>query len=718
MANQFETNRTVAPPRPEKKPVTITQHGVSRVDNYAWLRDENWQEVLRDPAGLSPDIRAALDAENTYYEAATENLSPLRERLIAEMRGRIKENDASVPAPDGPFLYWTRFRDGGEYPVFMRSELDSSNETVLFDGDGEGKGEKFFDIGTIAHSPDHKLIACAIDRVGSEYFTITLRDTASGKDLDDVITSADGGSLEWDALSTGFFYVERDDNQRPNRVRYHKIGQRQEDDRLVYHETDDGFFVSLDKSQSGDFVFIVIGNQVTSEARFIAASAPEGEATLIAPREHNIEYYVDHHGDDFLIQTNVDGAVDFKIAKAPVASPGRDQWQDFIAHKAGVYLSSFTPYRDFHVRLVREDAKPRLIISDYSGDEFEIGFDEPAYSLSYSSGYEFATDQIRFAYSSPSTPDSQFSFDVQSRERTLLKVKDVPSGHDQSLYVVERINAIADDGAEIPVVILRLRTTALDGQAPAMLYGYGSYGANIPDSFNANVLSLVDRGMVYASAHIRGGSSKGRQWYLDGKLAKKMNTFTDFNRAAEALIEHGYSATGRIVSYGGSAGGLLVGASVNLRPDLYAGVIAAVPFVDVINTISDADLPLTPPEWDEWGNPITSAEHYRWIAAYSPYDNIGDASYPPILATAGLTDYRVTYWEPAKWVARLRDNEESRQSDGEAGGPFFLRINMGAGHGGSAARFERLEERAHLFAFALKVLGREEAVPVSHAAKN
>lgn len=705
-SDPFAAAENLAPPAIEKRPIELTQHGITRTDNYAWLRDENWQEVLRDPETLNPDIRAALEAENEYYKAVTADLEDLRSALFAEMRARIKEDDSTVPLPDGNWKYWTEYREGGEYPIFARALRDGGEKQVLYDGDAESGDSKFFKVSGVKHSPDHRLLGYAVDRLGSEYYTIRVRNLETGEDLADEITSADASGALWSADSSGFFYVERDDNQRPVRVKYHRLGDDPANDRLIYEESDTGFFVGLSKSQSGDYVFIHADSQITSEVRYVPAASPEAAPVLVAPRENGVEYYVDHRGDEFLIKTNADGAVDFKIVKAPVAAPGRENWQDWIAHEAGTYIADFTPYKDYFVRLERSDARPRIIVSTYDGDEHEIAFEEAAYALDIDDGFEYDTSTLRFAYESPSTPEQTFDYDMTTRGRTLLKTQEVPSGHDPSLYVVERIDAPAKDGAAIPVTILRLKSTPVDGSAPALLYGYGSYGATIPDSFSTNILPLVDRGVVYALAHIRGGAAKGRQWYLDGKLAKKMNTFTDFAAAADALIAQGYTSEKKIVIYGGSAGGLLVGATVNLRPELFAGVIAAVPFVDVITTISDADLPLTPPEWEEWGNPIASAEQYGWIAEYSPYDNIRDVEYPPIMATGGLTDYRVTYWEPAKWIARLRN--EGR------GGPFVLRMNMGAGHGGSAARFERLDERAHLYAFALKAMGMKDAEPVNH----
>ena len=697
----------VAPVAP-KRPVEIEQHGRIRIDNYGWLRDDRWQEVLRDPNALGADIRTYLEQENAFYAQATADLEPLRKRLFDEMRGRIKEDDSSVPAPDGPFAYATRFREGGEYPVFVRTPRGGGEETVLFDGDVESEGEDFFNIAVVEHSPDHTLIAYAVDRTGSEYFDIRVRYIGTGEQLGEIVTSTDGDPV-WAADSQSFFYTERDDNQRPKRVKRHFLGTEPAEDILVYEEADDSYFLSVEKSHSGEYLFIVSSKVTTSEARFLAANAPaDVEPTLMAPRVEDELYYPEHHGEYFYIRTNAGQAVDFKLVRAPIASPGRENWQDWLAHRPGIYLLDFVPFAGRMARLERENALPRIVISELEGSEsYTIGFPEQAYALDLDAGYEFDTDTLRFTYQSPSTPRQTFDYDMTTRERTLRKTQEVPSGHDPDLYAVERIVATADDGAEIPVTILRLKSTPVDGSAALLLYGYGSYGITIPARFDTASLSVVDRGAVYAIAHIRGGAAKGRQWYLDGKLDKKMNTFTDFARVAEDLQARGYGRPGETVIYGGSAGGLLVGATVNLRPELFAGVIAAVPFVDVLNTMSDAELPLTPPEWVEWGDPIHDAHAYERIAGYSPYDNIrSDVAYPPVLATGGLSDYRVTYWEPAKWVARLREIAH--------GGPFFLKMNMEAGHAGSAARFERLEERAHDYAFALKIFGLTDREPVRH----
>ena len=690
---------TAPAPVADKRPVVIEQHGARRTDNYAWLKDDNWQQVLREPDVLRAEVRAHLEAENRYYEAATDDLATLREQLFKEMRGRIKEDDSSVPQPNGDYLYAVRFRKGGDYPVFVRTARTGDNEQILYDGDLESGDAEFFKIGSVTHSTDHTMIAYAVDRLGSEYYDVRVRNIESGDEFSETVEST-GGYVVWANDSKSFFYIERDENQRPRRVRRHVLGTDQGADEQVYEEDDDTYFLGINKTQSDQYVTITSSKATSSEVRVLLADAPPGtKPALIAPRRPDEEYDIEHRGAHFYIRTNAGDALDFKIMRAPVATPGRAHWAEWLPHEAGTYVLDYLPLADTMVRLVRENALPRLVFSDYDQEvNVEIEFPEDAYDLDLIHGYEFDTDTIRFTYESPSTPEQVFDFNLDTRERTLLKTQEVPSGHDPDRYVVERFAIDAQDGAEVPVTILRLKTTPVDGTAPLMLYGYGSYGYTIDATFSTSILSLVDRGVVYATAHVRGGSAKGRQWYLDGKFASKTNSFSDFADAAEALQERGYGRQGETVIYGGSAGGLLVGATVNLRPELFGGVIAAVPFVDVINTISDAELPLTPPEWVEWGDPITDAQAFADIAGYSPYDNIKtDVEYPPIMATGGLTDYRVTYWEPAKWVARLRDEA--------SGGPFIMKMNMGAGHAGSAARFERLKERAHDYAFALKVFG-------------
>lgn len=687
------------PPRAEARPETLVTHGISRQDDYGWLRADNWQEVMRDPSVLDADIRAYLEAENAFQESQMAATKELQETLFGEMRGRIKEDDSSVPSPDGPYAYALKYETGGQQPIFFRTPRDGGKETVLLHGDKEAEGKAYFKIGAASQSLDHKLLAWAYDDKGSEYYSMQLRDIESGKDLDYRIEDTGGGGV-FCADSKFVFYIRLDDNHRPSKLFRHEIGTDPANDVLVYEEKDSGFFMGVGKTQSGDTILIDIHDHETSEVWMIPANRPETPPVLIAPRDTGVEYSVDDHGDTLYILTNLGDAEDFKIVTAPKATPGREFWTDLVPHKPGCLVLSHCVYKTFMTRLEREDGLPRIVIRRLTDNiEHSIAFDEEAYSLGAGGGYEFDTTTIRFTYSSMTTPSQTFDYNVETRERVLRKEQEVPSGHTASDYVTRRLMAPAEDGETVPVSILYRKDTKLDGSAPLLLYGYGSYGISIPASFNTNCLSLVDRGFVYAIAHMRGGKEKGFRWYKEGRREKKKNTFTDFIAAADHLVSEKFSGYDRIIAHGGSAGGMLMGAVANLAPEKFGGIIAEVPFVDVLATMLDDTLPLTPPEWPEWGNPITDKSAYEYIASYSPYDNVSAKDYPAILAVAGLTDPRVTYWEPAKWVAKLR----AVKTDDSL---LMLKTNMEAGHGGASGRFDRLKEVALVQAFALMVAGK------------
>jgi oligopeptidase B len=687
-----------APPVAPRRPSRRTLHGVAITDDYAWLKDENWQQVLRDPSVLDPDIRSYLEAENRYADAILDPTASLQKDLVREMRGRIKEDDSGVPVPDGPFAYLWRFREGGQHELIGRTKRDGGDERIVLDGDALAKDSGYFKFGGRRHSPDHRLEAWSADLRGSEYFTIRVRSWETGDDLPDILTQA-SGNVVWGRDSTFFFYVRVDDNHRPLQVFRHRLGTSQADDALVYEEKDSGWFTRIEESASGRFCIISGGDHDTSEQHLVDLAHPDAEPRLVEPRRKGIRYDVADRGDELFILTNEGAAIDFRIAIAPLASPGREHWRELIPHRPGIYILDIELYAGHLVWLERSHALPSIVIRDLdNGSEHAIAFDEAAYSLDIAGGYEFDTTTLRFSYSSMTTPVEVYDYDMTSRNRLLRKRQEIPSGHDPARYVTTRIMAKSHDGAEVPVSILHRRDLACDGTAPLLLYGYGSYGMAMPASFSANRLSLVDRGFVYAIAHIRGGSDKGWAWYLDGKREKKTNTFDDYAAAGRALIDRKYTSAKRIVGHGGSAGGMLMGAAANRAGELFAGIVAEVPFVDVLNTMLDDKLPLTPPEWPEWGNPITDEAACRYILSYSPYDNVAAKDYPAILAMAGLTDPRVTYWEPAKWIARLRATMTS-------GGPVLLRTNMGAGHGGSSGRFNRLDEVAIAYAFALWAVG-------------
>jgi len=687
----------VAPRRPH----SFTAHGITVVDDYAWLKDPDWQEVLRDPGVLDADIRKYLEAENDYTESLLGHTADLQKALVAEMRGRIKEDDSSVPAADGPYAYMRKFREGGEHEMFGRMPRNGGEVEIVLDGDQLAAAHEYFKFGGSRHSPDHRLVAWSADIKGSEYFSIRVRDWADRTDLDDLVEQTDGGVV-WSADAKAFFYVKRDENHRPLQVWRHRLGTPQADDALIYEEADTGWFIHIHESSSGRFCVIAGGDHETSEQRLLDLAKPDAPPRLVAVREAGVQYSLADRGEELFILTNADKAIDFKVVTAPLDSPERANWRDLIPHREGIYILDVELYAGHMVRLERANALPSIVIRDLaSRSEHAIAFDEAAYSLDTMGGYEFDTTNLRFSYSSMTTPSEVYDYDMVSRTRTLRKRQEIPSGHNPADYVTTRIMAASHDGALVPVSILHAKNLVRDGNAPLLLYGYGSYGMAMPASFSANRLSLVDRGFVYAIAHIRGGADKGWGWYLDGKRDRKTNSFDDFAAAGRALIEAKYTGAKRIVGHGGSAGGMLMGAVANRAGELFAGIVAEVPFVDVLNTMLDDTLPLTPPEWPEWGNPIESEADFKTILSYSPYDNVAARDYPAILAMAGLTDPRVTYWEPAKWIARLRANMIS-------GGPVLLRTNMGAGHGGASGRFHRLDEVAIAYAFALWAVGLAE----------
>lgn len=679
VAAKRETNRVV--------------HGVTLSDPYAWLRADNWQEVMRKPDTLAGDIRAHLESENAYAEAALSPLQGLKEALVKEMRGRIKEDDASVPAPDGEYAYGTRYREGGQHPLFVRNTRHGGDETVLLDGDALAEGKAYFKFGGASHSDDHTKMAWSADDKGSEKYTLRIRDLATGEDLPDTIEETSSGGV-WSPDGKSVFYTRLDDNHRPSKVFRHQIGDDPSNDALIYEEADPGFFVGIGRTQSGRFLVVDCHDHQTSEVWLLDLEADGAALTCVAQRDVGHEYSVEHQGDRLVILTNADGAEDFKIVAAPIASPGKAQWTDLVAHEPGRLILGHLALADWLIWLERADGLPRLCYRSAEGTTDTVAFDEEAYALGIGTNFEFATDTLRFSYSSPTTPQSTVDVNLKTGEQTVRKVQEVPSGHDPADYRVRRLFATAEDGAEVPITVLSRANHADDGSAPCLLYGYGSYGISIPASFSTNALSLVDRGFVYAIAHIRGGKDKGFAWYKKGKAEHKVNTFTDFIAARDHLVSAGIADEAKIIAQGGSAGGMLMGAVANLAPEKFTGIIAQVPFVDVLNTMLDDTLPLTPPEWPEWGNPIEDEAAFHRIKDYSPYDAVTAQPYPAIFALAGLTDPRVTYWEPAKWVARLREHSTSETT-------ILLKTNMDAGHGGAAGRFDRLDEIGEVFAFAL-----------------
>jgi oligopeptidase B len=685
----------VTPPRAPRRPSTTSHHGIVRIDDFAWLRAPNWQAVMRNPALLDPEIRAHLDAENAYTAAQMADTEELQQKLFAEMKGRIKEDDTSVLAPDGSFAYYTRFVTGGQQPVFCRRPHGGGEEQVLVDGNALAQDHAYFRIAGASHSPDHALMAYAVDTKGSEFFAVHILEAATGRLIDSRVVDSNG-SFEWAADSRTLLYVWLDEEHRPRRVLHHAVGGESAD--LMLHEQPDpAYFLGLGATQSRRFLLLNVHDHETAEVSLLDADDPLAPPRLVSPREPEHDYSVEHHGDRLIILTNSQGAEDYRIVETPIENPGREHWRQIEPHRPGRLILDVVAFKEHLVRLEREDGLPRIVVRRFvGGEEHAIAFPEEAYALGISPGFESDTTTLRYTYSSMTTPAQVFDYDMEKRQRSLRKTQEVPSGHDPAAYVTRRVMAPAKDGETVPISLLYRKDLVLDGTAPLLLYGYGAYGMAMPAAFSTNALSLVDRGFVYAIAHVRGGKDKGFSWYREGKREKKVNSFTDFIAAAEYLVREKFTAKGRIVAQGGSAGGMLMGAVANMAPELLLGVIAEVPFVDVLTTMLDASLPLTPPEWPEWGNPIESEAAYRTIAAYSPYDNVSAGTYPHILALAGLTDPRVTYWEPAKWVAKLR----ALKTDANL---LLLRTNMEAGHAGASGRFERLKEVALAYAFALKI---------------
>jgi oligopeptidase B len=658
----------------EIRPTSRSFHGENLTDDYAWLRAENWQEVLRKPSKLPADIKAYLKAENAHFKAAFTPLQPLCETLKTEMRGRIKERDESVPIKDGEYFYYTRFETGKEQPAFYRTY--KGVEELILDGNKEAEGLSFFDIGAVTPSPNHEAIAWSADTKGNELFTIN----CAGDRVKDTT-----GDLVWAKDSTGFYYIRLDKEHRGNHVYYHALGTKK--DTLIYKEHDNAFFLSIERSGDGSYLFITASESERSEVWAIDITLKSAPRLLLS-RDLEHEFSADYHPDlqCFIIETNL-GAEDYALKRLELDL----SWgPDFVAGIPGRMVEDFILTQNWLAVLMTENALPYIeIIALKTSETHRISFDEPAFSLSLEAGEEFTSNLLRFVYSSPKTPDEVWDYDMKTRERVLRKRRDVPTGHNADDYIVERL-----DAGGIPITLLRHRETTLP--APLFLEGYGAYGISYPADFESDRLSLVNRGMVFAIAHVRGGTEKGRAWYLNGKLEHKENTFYDTIKAGEYLVETGFTRQGDITFHGGSAGGMLAGSVANLAPSLFKSVILRVPFVDVLNTMLDETLPLTPPEWTEWGNPIIDYAVFQRLRAYSPYENIIVQDYPAMLVLAGLTDPRVTYWEPAKYVAKLRAHKTNDTA-------LLFHTNLDAGHSGSSGRFERLDEQARIYGFALSL---------------
>jgi oligopeptidase B len=662
------------------------------MDEYYWLKERTDTAVIH-----------YLEAENAWTEAVMGHTKAFQDSLFEEIKGRIFQNDQSVPFRLDGYWYYTRFEEGKEYPIYCRKQGTlQGREEVMLDVNALAQGHGFYQVAGVQVSSGNNLLAYAVDTVGRRRFTIRFKDLMTGRDLPDVISGVTS-NVAWARDNRTLFYTRQDSTTlRWYRIYRHVLGTAAARDSLVYEEPDETFNTSVFRTKSRRFVVIASNHTLSSEYRFVEAAQPGGAFTVIQPRERHLEYSVEHFGDHWYIRTNL-AARNFRLVRAPVTTPGKEHWEEVIPHRSDVLLEGFDIFKDYLVLAERERGLARLRVKPWAGPgEHYIGVSEPAYYTYTMQNPEFDTRILRYGYSSLITPSSTFDYDMASRGRTLLKRDSVLGGYDPTLYEVRRLYARAADGVEVPVSLVYRRDLRRAGPQPLLLYGYGSYGSSTEATFAAPRLSLLDRGFVFAIAHVRGGEEMGRWWYEDGKLLKKKNTFTDFIAAGEHLVAQGYTVPAMLYAQGGSAGGLLMGAVFNMRPDLFHGIVAQVPFVDVVTTMLDASIPLTTSEYDEWGNPNDSV-YYHYMLSYSPYDNVGRRAYPHLLVTTGLHDSQVQYWEPAKWVARLRT---SKTDDNR----LLLKTNMEAGHGGASGRYQRYRETAFVYAFLID-LARQRPVP-------
>ena len=666
-------------------PKVDTLHGEVRVDDYFWLREKT-----------NPEVTAYLEAENAYTTQKMKHTEALQDKLYQEMLGRIKETDLSVPVFDTGWWYYSRTEQGKNYPIFCRKRGSlSAPEEVYLDQNALAEGKKFHALGGVDVSPDGETLLYLEDLTAFREYTLYVKDLKSGKIVDQIPNVWNGTA--WANDNKTFFYMTADSAKRGNTVWRHVIGTAREQDAKVFQEDNVLNNVGVQRSRSGKYVFITADGFTSSEWRIIPTASPTSEPRVVAARRPNVEYSVDHADGFFLVLTN-DSATNFRIVKAPEDNPGPANWVDWLPHRDSVFVEGVDAFKNFVVVSERSGGLRRLRVADLKNNKTHyVTFPEKAYGVFPAGNPEFNTQTYRFNYSSLVTPNSVYDYDLVTRKRELKKRQEIPSGYDANSYEVQRFMAPARDGVSVPVSVLLRKGTRLDGSHPLLLYAYGSYGFTLEPTFNSSVLSMVDRGFIYAIAHIRGGQEMGRRWYDDGKMLNKKNTFNDFIDVGEELIRRKYTTSERLVANGGSAGGLLMGAVANMRPDLFRAIVADVPFVDVINTMRDASLPLTAQEWEQWGNPAVP-EQYAYMRTYSPYDNVAAKDYPWMLVTTSLNDSQVMYWEPAKWVARLRSLKTDQN-------PLYLKTNMAGGHGGSSGRYERLHEAAFRYAFMLDAVG-------------
>ena len=682
-------------PKLRKETNSIKIHNEDLPDNYAWIKQKNWQEVLKNPKKLNDEVANYLTEENAFVKEQLKENKQLETEIFQELKGRIKDKDSSVPLKDGAYYYFSEYEEGSEYPSFKRTGSTNVVETI-FNAQKKSEGEKFFNLASVCHSHDHRFIAYNIDKNGSENYFLSVENLENKKILTKEIPKTTG-EIIWDTDNKSIYYIGLDDNHRPNKIFKHLIGHNYQNDELIFEEKDPAFFCSVSISQSKHYLLVRTGDHQTSEYYIKNLQQKDSTLQLFTPRIEKEEYEIDHSEGYFYILTNTDNCKNFKIMRCLETSYSRNSWSDFVAYENDNLILDFIILKNWIVYLQRHEGLNQIIIHNVNTEQsHNIKFEEEAYDLSLFGQYEFDTDWIRFSFSSPITPKSIFDYNCSTKEKSLKKIQEIPSGFNSDLYSCKRFLCPGHDGAQIPLTIFHKKDLVLDGTNPLLLYGYGSYGITIPDSFSTNRFSLLDRGFIYAIAHVRGGREKGQEWYDDGKLLKKKNTFLDFISCAEFLCEKKYTAPKKIIAQGGSAGGLLMGYIANERPDLFLGIIAQVPFVDICNTMLDEDLPLTVTEIPEWGDLKNNKEAFNYIRSYSPYDNVKKQDYPHMLITGGVTDPRVTYWEMTKWAAKIRDYKTDNNL-------LLLKMNMDAGHSGASGRYDYLKEVALDYIFCLTI---------------
>lgn len=687
-----KNNKKTMPQAPiaKKYPKSLSIHGDTRIDDYYWLNDREDTAVIN-----------YLNAENSYREAMMQHTEAFQKHLFEEIKGRIKQTDESVPYKENGYMYYTRYEEGKEYPIFCRKKGDMNTpELVLLDVNALAQGHEYYQVGNMEVSPDNTLMAYGIDTVSRRQYTLLVKNLMTGEVYSENIPNT-SAAVAWAADGRSFFYVLNDPQTlRSYKVMQHHLGEDSSKDRLVFEEKDETFYVDVSVSKSKQYIFIKSSSTVSTEVRWVSSTQADAAFAVFQPRERDLEYSVEHFEDQFYIITNWK-AKNFQLMETPLAQTSKDHWKVLIAHREDVLLEDMELFQHFLVLNERKNGLTQIrIINQETKAEHYLNFGEETYAAFSSINPDFDTKVFRYGYTSLTTPASTYDYNMESKAKTLLKQQEVVGGYNPKEYESKYIYATAADGVKVPISLVYKKGTPLDGSAPCLLYGYGSYGYSMDATFSSTRLSLLDRGFVFAIAHIRGGQEMGRFWYEDGKLLKKRNTFTDFISCGEYLIAQKYAAKDQLMAMGGSAGGLLMGAIINLRPDLWRGVVAQVPFVDVVTTMLDESIPLTTGEYDEWGNP-NDKSYYEYIKSYSPYDNVSAKAYPALLVTTGLHDSQVQYWEPAKWVAKLRALKTDTH-------PLYMYCNMETGHGGASGRFDRFKEVAMEYAFLLDLLGIKE----------